>query len=142
MNPYGIPDGYRIETRNVNRNGIVRDIPCRRDHLSSCEHTDVGWICDDDCPVEDMKSINQYKNIDDKLIDVERDVYHTSSWFFFKVKYEATRVSIQRIFINGRCRFNDFTYSRSTWYSGFALTKGRARRKLAKEEEIGKPQYV
>lgn len=126
-----LPEGTRIESRcvsKVNGTGVRRDIVCTGDHLPTCEETDVGWICNDNCPVEDLQSLNRMVNVNDELIDVEKPIEREG----LRVTWKMIRVSFQRTFVNGRCMKGDSTYSRETWHQGTTWTKWGARREINK----------
>lgn len=138
-----VADEYHTEYRNVaakeNFAGkkvyTVRGIHCKGEHDSLCEQTDDGWICVDDCPVNDMISFNAFVNEIDELIDVEEEI-ERDGWFMRKgVHWSMTRLSARRTFKNGRSFKSDCDYVRDKWFSGRTWTRWGAK-KQAREHRV------
>jgi hypothetical protein len=140
----GAPAGWRTEARRLTRvdgKGMVGhleiNVVCRGEHASRCEHTDSGWVCEERCLVEDMRTMTPYPVQVQELLGVEKGVERERKkiWKWFvplpRVDYWATRISQRYKFENGRRRADqlpDIDYE--TLYRGVCLTKRGARIKL------------
>lgn len=119
--------GYTLETRHM-QNGFTMDVYIKGAHGLTCEQTEDGIVCDDECEVEDHQSMGTQELIADDLVEVEEPI--TRRWF--KVDWEMIRVSVRRTFKNGRSRQSDVVFSYETWHKGRTWTKWGARRQMSK----------
>lgn len=124
--------GYRLESRTVGPK-LVRGIYCKGAH-SQCESTEYGYICTALCTVEDARSANPYKVTLDDLIHTELEVRRR----WFRVYWSATRVSVQKTFIDGRAKHGDDVYFCDTWHEGLTWTKRGARKAMDAAIEAGR----
>lgn len=143
----GIPEGWRQEDRRLQKvvtatghtDYLMLSVMCRGEHTDECEEVDEGWLCSEDCPVEDMDRFTDQEVIVDELLEVRKIVVRTRHQLWkvkipWKVNYQAQRVSAQAKSVNGRRRRGDradVTYA--IFYWGECWTKRKARRELERQ---------
>jgi hypothetical protein len=142
MSPFGFsvgpPEGWREETRRIG-DRMSMTIVCRFDHADGCAHTEDGWVCAEDCAVEDMASVGYKKTKDvDSLVAVKKETHRR----WLRVEFTVTRFSERRRFYQGRCRASDRYVDHHVWYRGWALTTRGARRMMERAIEADRGAVV
>jgi hypothetical protein len=145
-----VPEGWRMERRPIypqhqgsryehaSGSPVTLAIICRGDHVAPrlgephCMVSENGWICCEECSVEDMRSTTCQEVTTDELIGVEERVERISWHGLPTLKFEwwATRISARRKFVNGRCRRPIADLSYETFYRGRSWGRKRAERDL------------
>lgn len=141
---FGIPEGWHEERRPLQRvqtlsgwDYLELPVVCRGEHLETCQAVNEGWICDDACPVEDMRMLVDYPTTVDTLVEIRKVIHrvHRCIWGIvvptLTVEWSATRISDRTVFKNGRRRAAQVPKrSYVTAYRGTARTKRAARHQM------------
>lgn len=121
-------DGFMLEDRPIG-NGMIVSIRYRGFHLDSCIKTDDGWVCNDNCHVEERESINKRSKIVDTPIEFKTNI-NKSKWF--KYEWNIKQVYETRKFTDGRSfRIAGQSITDVILDSGIVKTKLKAKKKIA-----------